>query len=66
MSKIRNTSFFVPSPELYVRHAINTVGLEDQTAGFSSHALMVRVTQILCCLKQDMCTFLECLGMICF
>ncbi|XP_048339604.1 very-long-chain 3-oxoacyl-CoA reductase isoform X2 [Sphaerodactylus townsendi] len=40
MTKIRKQSLFVPTPETFVKYALNTVGLESQTSGYPSHSLM--------------------------
>lgn len=39
MSKIRRTSLMVPSPDVYVDHALRTVGLESRTYGYWPHKL---------------------------
>ncbi|XP_076335991.1 very-long-chain 3-oxoacyl-CoA reductase-like isoform X2 [Tachypleus tridentatus] len=39
MSKIRHTSFEVPSPKNFVRWALKTVGVEDKTYGYPAHKL---------------------------
>ena len=39
MSKIRRTSLMVPSPDVYVDHALRTVGLETRTYGYWPHKL---------------------------
>ncbi|KAM8940313.1 very-long-chain 3-oxoacyl-CoA reductase [Pelodytes ibericus] len=44
MSKIRKPTWDKPSPEAYVRSALNTVGLQTQTNGYMPHALMGWVT----------------------
>uniref|UniRef100_A0A670JGV3 Hydroxysteroid 17-beta dehydrogenase 12 n=1 Tax=Podarcis muralis TaxID=64176 RepID=A0A670JGV3_PODMU len=40
MTKIRKPSAFKPTPEAYVKNALNTVGLETQTSGCATHALV--------------------------
>ncbi|KAH8266778.1 hypothetical protein KR026_000042 [Drosophila bipectinata] len=40
MSKIRKASVFAPSPETYVRSALSTLGIANQTAGYLPHALL--------------------------
>lgn len=40
MTGIRRASLFVPSPKAYVKSALKTVGQEDVTFGYWSHALM--------------------------
>ncbi|NWI51017.1 DHB12 reductase, partial [Calyptomena viridis] len=47
MSKIRKPTFDKPSPETYVRAALSTVGLQSQTNGCLSHALMGWVSSLL-------------------
>ncbi|XP_075423352.1 very-long-chain 3-oxoacyl-CoA reductase isoform X2 [Ascaphus truei] len=44
MSKIRKPTWDTPSPEAYVRSALNTVGLQSQTNGYLPHAIMGWVT----------------------
>jgi len=39
MSKIRNTSLFVPNPKSYVNSALNLLGVEQRTNGCMSHAV---------------------------
>ncbi|XP_013772114.1 very-long-chain 3-oxoacyl-CoA reductase-like [Limulus polyphemus] len=39
MSKIRHTSFEVPSAKNFVRWALKTVGVEDKTYGYPAHKL---------------------------
>ncbi|KAK6184100.1 hypothetical protein SNE40_006632 [Patella caerulea] len=39
LSKIKKTSFMIPSPTTYVRSALATVGIENRTFGFWSHAV---------------------------
>lgn len=55
MSKIRKQSFFVPTPETFVKYALNTVGLESQTSGYPSHSLLVCFTFILDCPSNSKC-----------
>ncbi|XP_078540471.1 very-long-chain 3-oxoacyl-CoA reductase [Lissotriton helveticus] len=40
MSKIRTPTWDKPTPETYVRSALNTVGLQSQTCGYWPHALL--------------------------
>ncbi|CAH2325753.1 very-long-chain 3-oxoacyl- reductase [Pelobates cultripes] len=44
LSKIRKPTWDKPSPEAYVKSAINTVGLQTQTNGYMAHALLGWVT----------------------
>ncbi|XP_043939334.1 very-long-chain 3-oxoacyl-CoA reductase [Protopterus annectens] len=44
MSKIRKPTFDKPSPEHYVRSALNTVGLQTQTNGYLFHAFLAWIT----------------------
>ncbi|XP_040266594.1 very-long-chain 3-oxoacyl-CoA reductase [Bufo bufo] len=44
MSKVRKPTWDKPSPEDYVRSALNTVGLQTQTNGYLAHAIMGWVT----------------------
>ncbi|KAM5138252.1 very-long-chain 3-oxoacyl-CoA reductase [Mantella aurantiaca] len=44
MSRIRKPTWDKPSPEHYVRSALNTVGLQTRTNGYPAHALMGWVT----------------------
>ncbi|XP_007429327.1 very-long-chain 3-oxoacyl-CoA reductase isoform X1 [Python bivittatus] len=39
LSKLRRTSFFKPSPEQYVKYALNSLSLETVTSGYPSHAI---------------------------
>lgn len=41
MSKITKTSWMVPSPDKFVRSALQTTGLEPVTTGYLPHTLMV-------------------------
>lgn len=43
MSKITKTSWMVPSPDKFVRSALQTTGLESVTTGYLPHTLMVSV-----------------------
>ncbi|XP_072842064.2 very-long-chain 3-oxoacyl-CoA reductase isoform X2 [Pogona vitticeps] len=47
LSKLRRTSTFRPKPEWFVKYALNTVGLEAQTAGCPTHDFMAWLTKIL-------------------
>ncbi|NP_001088370.1 very-long-chain 3-oxoacyl-CoA reductase-A [Xenopus laevis] len=40
LAKIRKPTWDKPSPETYVRSAVNTVGLQTQTNGYLPHAIM--------------------------
>ncbi|OCT82029.1 hypothetical protein XELAEV_18024537mg [Xenopus laevis] len=40
LAKIRKPTWDKPSPETYVRSALNTVGLQTQTNGYLPHAIM--------------------------
>ncbi|XP_063294259.1 very-long-chain 3-oxoacyl-CoA reductase isoform X2 [Pelobates fuscus] len=44
LSKIRRPTWDKPTPEAYVKSAINTVGLQTQTNGYMAHALLGWVT----------------------
>ncbi|GCB74213.1 hypothetical protein scyTo_0003301 [Scyliorhinus torazame] len=44
MSKIRKPTLAKPSPETYVKAALNTVGLQMQTNGYLPHAVMGWIT----------------------
>ena len=39
MSKIRRSSLMVPTPDVYVDHALRTVGIESRTYGYWPHKL---------------------------
>jgi len=39
MSKIRRSSLMVPTPQVYVDHALRTVGIESRTYGYWPHKL---------------------------
>ncbi|CAG2111835.1 unnamed protein product [Medioppia subpectinata] len=39
MSKIRRSSLMVPTPDVYVSHAMKTVGIESRTYGYWPHKL---------------------------
>lgn len=39
MSKIRRSSLMVPTPQVYVKHALRTVGIESRTYGYWAHKL---------------------------
>lgn len=41
LSKVRSASFFIPSPETYVRSALSTLGLETISTGYWPHDLML-------------------------
>ncbi|KAL8169673.1 UNVERIFIED_CONTAM: hypothetical protein K2H54_054908 [Gekko kuhli] len=45
MSKIRKQSFLVPTPEVFVKYALNTVGLETQTSGYPTHSLLAWISR---------------------
>lgn len=47
LSKIRKPTWDKPSPEDYVRSALNTVGLQTRTNGYLPHAIMGWVTESL-------------------
>lgn len=42
---IGQSSFAVPTPDVYVDSALRTVGLESRTAGYWFHNLLVRFIQ---------------------
>lgn len=39
LSKIKKPSFFIPTPEAFVKGAIKTIGVENRTYGYWSHKL---------------------------
>ena len=41
MSKIKNPTWMAPSPSTYVKCALKTVGIEDETTGYYPHSLLV-------------------------
>lgn len=41
MSKIKKPTWMAPSPKKYVRCALQTVGVEDETTGYYPHSLLV-------------------------
>jgi hypothetical protein len=41
-AKIRKTSFFTPSPEKFVKEAVRSIGLIDETTGCTAHQIQVR------------------------
>lgn len=43
MAKIRKSTLMAPTPELYVKHALKTVGFEECTMGYFPHQLLVLV-----------------------
>ncbi|XP_020783115.2 very-long-chain 3-oxoacyl-CoA reductase-B [Boleophthalmus pectinirostris] len=47
MSKIRRPTLDKPTPERYVKAALNTVGLQERTNGYLPHAVMAWVTSSL-------------------
>ncbi|XP_062823976.1 very-long-chain 3-oxoacyl-CoA reductase isoform X2 [Anolis carolinensis] len=47
MSKLRKASRFRPMPGWFVKYAINTVGLESETAGYPYHELWVWLIHML-------------------
>lgn len=50
LSKKRKTSFFIPSPEDFVKGSLKTVGLEDRTFGYWTHKLQMFYISDLACL----------------
>ncbi|RZC36166.1 glutaryl-CoA dehydrogenase, partial [Asbolus verrucosus] len=47
MSKIRSSTWMAPSPITYVKEAIKTIGVLEQTTGYYPHALLVGVIHTL-------------------
>ncbi|XP_061466809.1 very-long-chain 3-oxoacyl-CoA reductase [Rhineura floridana] len=47
LSKLRKSSTFRPTPEGYVKYALNTIGLESQTSGCPAHAFVVWCSRLL-------------------
>ena len=41
MSNARKVTFFTPDPVTYSRAAVGTIGIQDYTHGYWSHALQV-------------------------
>jgi len=41
MSNARKVTFFTPDPVTYSRAAVATIGIQDYTHGYWSHALQV-------------------------
>ena len=41
LSKIRKPTLIAPTPEVFVKSALNTLGIESSTTGFWLHDLMV-------------------------
>lgn len=54
MSKIARTSWLVPSPDTFVRSALQTTGLETITTGYLPHTLMVSYNIITCVSRTSM------------
>jgi len=44
LSKIRKPTLIAPSPDIFVKSALSTLGIESRTTGFWLHDLMVYVT----------------------
>jgi len=47
LSKIRSSSFFIPTPEVYAKSALNTLGLETVSTGYWPHDLLLFGTNVL-------------------
>jgi hypothetical protein len=47
MAAIRNTSWMVPSPSVFVRASLDTVGIEDRTNGYWAHKLLVFARELM-------------------
>jgi NAD(P)-dependent dehydrogenase (short-subunit alcohol dehydrogenase family) len=43
MSKIRRTTWMAPAPHVFVRSALSTIGIQQNTTGYYPHSLMVRL-----------------------
>uniref|UniRef100_A0A0N5AL76 Estradiol 17-beta-dehydrogenase 12 n=1 Tax=Syphacia muris TaxID=451379 RepID=A0A0N5AL76_9BILA len=44
MARVKNTSFFIPSAEDYVKSAVNTIGIQSETNGYFSHQIQVIIS----------------------
>jgi len=55
MSKIRNASLMVPTPDVYVKSALKTVGLEDSTYGYLPHKIRGYVTEVMMAVMPRRC-----------
>ncbi|XP_060860334.1 very-long-chain 3-oxoacyl-CoA reductase-like [Metopolophium dirhodum] len=54
MSKIARTSWLVPSPDTFVRSALQTTGLEPVTTGYLPHSLMVKGIELAESISESM------------
>jgi len=54
MSKIARTSWLVPSPDTFVRSALQTTGLEPVTTGYMPHSLMVKGIELAESISESM------------
>lgn len=55
MSKIRKSDWMSPTPTVYVRSQLRTVGLDGQTTGYWGHELQFYITQHLFPIIYDRC-----------
>jgi 17beta-estradiol 17-dehydrogenase / very-long-chain 3-oxoacyl-CoA reductase len=42
MSKIKRPTWMAPSPDIFVKSALRTIGIQQCTTGYFPHSLMVR------------------------
>ncbi|KAF6215938.1 hypothetical protein GE061_000275 [Apolygus lucorum] len=47
MSKIKQPTWMAPSPTVYVRKALSTVGVETHTTGYYPHTLLLRCIELM-------------------
>lgn len=47
MSKIRSSTWMAPSPNRYVKDALNTIGVQQRTTGYFPHTILLSVIQML-------------------
>ncbi|CAH1153403.1 unnamed protein product [Phaedon cochleariae] len=58
MSKIRSSTWMAPSPLVYVREAMKTIGVKDSTTGYFPHTLLVGVVHALDCVSPRLSRWL--------
>jgi 17beta-estradiol 17-dehydrogenase / very-long-chain 3-oxoacyl-CoA reductase len=42
LSKIKRSTWMAPTPDVFVQHALRTIGIQQQTTGYLPHTLMVK------------------------
>lgn len=57
MSKIKHSSWMVPSPATFVNSALKTIGIQEQTTGYYPHSLLVTAINSLSAISPKLASY---------